>query len=360
MIKLTEKVTETIEEATPKVRKVATRKKTTPEIEELLKPNDEDIVEVNQNNLESNNVAVTEDGRTIGIISVDNGGDNTKVFSESMNHPTFFTNQIAKGKEKDLEDTLVPPEFNSHVVKWNDKIYLTNLRTSQSKFSNMTSYKDSKTDDFFIISTLIAVAKYGYDINYLCTCVPFKNFKRSETDAIENLLIGEHTIEIDKVEYNFEIADVLVSIEAQAGHKYLRQFDYYKEKGEVTLLEIGSRTVGFATFDINLDEDGEIDLHSTRFIREKSGTLVRKGIKISNVTKEEYLDYASSVYSDVSDLVDEKSKVVAFGGGVIIDDIKEGLQKEFKNIIFVDEPLYVQVRGMLELALEYFAEEDEE
>lgn len=340
--------------------KKPTRRKATPAIELVQPVETVEETELSTSVVEEVAPATTEDGRTIGIISVDNGGDNTKVLSETMTHPIHFKNQIAKGKPKDIDEKIIPEaHYHSHVVEWNNEVYLTNLRTAQSKFSNMTSYKESKTDKFFILSALLAVAKYGYDINYLCTCVPFKNFKPSEVQAIRDILIGEHTIRIDRVEYNFEIADVLVTAEAQAGHFYLQNFEYYfKDGGEVTLLEIGSRTVGFATFSITLDENGEISV--VNFIREKSGTLVRKGIKISNVTTEEYMDYASSIYSDMSDLIDEYAKVVAFGGGVLIDDIKEGLQQDFKNIVFAEEPLYVQVRGMLVLAEEYFAEEDDE
>ena len=362
---MTEKVVENNEEVKPKTRKAPTRRtsKISPAVAEMIEPNEE-VTEVVTNVELDDSPAVTEDGRTIGVIAVDNGGDNTKILSETMSEPTHFTNLIAKGKVKDLDDKIIPPEFHSHVVQWNDNIYLTNLRTAQSRFSPMTSYKESKTDDFFILSTLLAVAKYGYDINYLCTCVPFKNFKPSEINAIRDILIGEHTINIDKVEYNFEIAEVLVLAEAQAGHYYLLNAkDYYTENGQYTLIEIGSRTVGYATFDIILDENGEVDMDRTRFIREKSGTLVRKGLKISKISEEEYYDYTSSIFSDVSDIVSEDDKVVAFGGGVIIEDIKEGLRNEFKNIVFAKEPLYVQVRGMLEIAKEiaeeYFAEEDE-
>ena len=140
--------------------------------------------------------------------------------------------------------------------------------------------------------------------------------------------------------------------EAQSGHKYLQ------EEGVSTLLEIGSRTVGFATNKLVLNENGE---KTTDFpIREKSGTLTRKGLQINNVTEEEYADYAEDIYAEISDVIDEDDKIIAFGGGILIDGVKDNLSNHFKNIAFAEDPLYVQVRGMLLEGFEAFADDEEE
>ncbi|MFJ7982401.1 ParM/StbA family protein [Lysinibacillus xylanilyticus] len=339
---MTETTTKPTTRRTTGAKKATSAKKTTSET-----INKQEVQELVNNQIEESQ---EQTELTVGVIAVDNGGENVKVFSETMDNPIHFGSAKAKGKKKDLLDPILPPELHSYVVEWKDKIYLTNYRVTQSKYG-MTGFKDSKKDDFFVLSTLIAVAKYGYDINYLCTSIPFKNWNETECDALEELYIGEHDIIIDTVPYHFEIAGVLVVAEAQAGHKHLQV------EGKSTLLEIGSRTVGFATNMLETKDGKKV----TDFpIREKSGTLPRKGLTISNVTDEEYEDYTSDIYAEISDIIDENDKVVAFGGGVLNEEIKKGLANEFKNITFADDPLYVQVRGMLEEGLEAFADDEEE
>lgn len=286
--------------------------------------------------------------KTRGIIAVDNGGDNVKVLSDSMDEPLFFKSAKSKGSIKDLSDPILAPELDSHVVEWNGNVYLTNYRTAQSRFS-MTGFKESKTDDFFILSVLIAVAKHGYDINLLCTCVPYYTYKKNEVDKLRSILVKNHKISIDKVDYEFVIEDILVAVEAQSGHFYLQR------EGEVTLLEIGSRTVGYATNKlIKIPNGNDINIP----IREKTGTISRKGVQIGNLAEEEIVDYANSVYAELSSIIDEKDKIVAFGGGVMIPKVKETLGKVFETIEFVDDPLFVQVKGMFEMAKQFFVEED--
>lgn len=289
--------------------------------------------------------------KTRGIIAVDNGGDNVKVLAEGMESPVIFKSAKSKGSRKDLSDPILSPEFHSHVVEWNGNFYLTNYRTAQSKFA-MTGFKESKTDDFFILSILIAVAQYGFEENLLCTCVPYYTYKKSEVEKLREILVKDHTISIDKIEYNFTINDILVAVEAQSGHFYLQR------EGEVTLLEIGSRTVGYATNKLIKSKDGGNDINIP--IREKTGTISRKGIQIGNLAEEDIVDYANSVYADLSSIIDEKDKIVAFGGGVMIPKVKETLNEVFESIEFAEDPLFVQVRGMLAMAEQFFSEGDGE
>lgn len=348
---MTTETTEKKARATRAPRKTVAPTPTEPTVEP------KEIEEVAENN-QSQDLVVSKKRKTRGIIAVDNGGENTKIFTEDMDNPTFFKSIKKYGRKKDLLADIYPQtddeSLTSYIVEWKDQVYLTNKRTVEASFS-ITGNTDSKANEYFILSTLIAVAKYGYDINYLSTSVPYKNIlNEDELENIREELIGEHTISVDKVEYKFEIADVLVTAEAQAGYFYL------EPEGMVTLLEIGSRTVGYATNELVYDEEGNILAESPIDI--KSGTIEKAGLAISNIDVDEYIPYCSHIFSELSARkIDEKDEIIAFGGGVLIDGIRDGLQRFFKNITFAEDPLYVQVRGMLILAqLHFKLEEDDE
>ncbi len=287
-----------------------------------------------------------ETEKTFGVIAVDNGGHNTKVISEDMDQPISFKSDKKRGVEYNLEEMPLPTRMETHsfVVKWNDKVYLTNRRMNlMPKFDGMTGNVASKANDYFILSALIGVALYGYDINFLVTSIPYEHkAKKEENDKIKERLLGEHHLIIDGESYEFEIVYVQLAIEAQAGQFYLQ------EEGITTLLEIGSRTVGFATSEFVRNEDGLISIDQP--ILEKTGTLSRKGVEISDIqSKEEYELYVYDIFKSLSKKIDEDDKIVAFGGGVLIDAVKETLEEVYSNIKFADNPLFVQVLGMLEI-----------
>lgn len=297
---------------------------------------------------------------TKGIIAVDNGGDNTKVLSQKMERPTYFKSKKRYGnKSHYLLDTFEKYEddeaMRSYIVEYEDVIYLTNLRTEQSEYM-MTGNTKSKANDYFIISTLIAVAKFGYDINYLVTSVPLKYIHSSDVDKIKDMLIGEHKIKIDKKDYEFEIRDVEVTAEAQSALLHLLP------EGRTTLLEIGSRTIGYATNILEFDEEDDIIINH---IPQKSDTIEQAGVEISNLREGDYIPFCSNIFSRMSSTskITEDDTIIAFGGGILIDGIREGLKKFFNNITFIDDPLYVQVQGMLiigEDAFSHLLEDDDE
>lgn len=342
------KLAEVKEEVKPRGR----RKRVEPIIDEPLI--DEEVIEQKE---EANSPTTSYKEPTVGIIAVDNGGDNTKVFSQRMDNPTYFKSRKGFGVEEDFDDPMFhdeeyDEENRSYIVRYKDLIYLTNRRMKQGRFKD-TGNTYTKTKAYFIISTLIAVAKYGYNINYVVTSVPYANRTKTEVSLIKERLIGEHAITINDKDYEFTIEDVLVTAEAQAGHFYL------EAEGQVTLLELGSRTVGYATNYIELDDEGNIIIDQP--IRAKSGTIDRAGVEISNLKETDYIPYCSNIYAELSSIISENDKIIAFGGGVLVDGIREGLKMNFNNIHFAQDPLYVQVRGMLIAGELYFnLEEDDE
>lgn len=298
---------------------------------------------------------------TQGIIAVDNGGENTKIFSQDMDTPTYFKSKKRYGdKSHYLLETFEKYEndeaMRSYIVEYEGVIYLTNLRTEQSEYMSTGNTK-SKANEYFILSTLIAVAKFGYDINYLVTSIPLKYIHSEDVEKIKDMLIGEHEIKIDKKDYKFEIRDVEVTAEAQSALLHLLP------EGTTTLLEIGSRTIGYATNHLEFDEEGYIKVLYN--IPQKSDTIEQAGVVISNLKESDYIPYCSNIYARMSSMskITEDDSIVAFGGGVLLQGIKSGLQKFFNNITFAEDPLYAQVKGMLIIGEDKFShltEEDDE
>ena len=342
-------MTETKEEVKPRGRR-RTLKTVIVESENLI--DEEKEITIPEN---------TKKKLTKGIIAVDNGGDNTKVLSQKMERPTYFKSKKRYGNKSHylLDNTFEKYEddeaMRSYIVEYEDVIYLTNLRTEQSDFM-MTGNTKSKASDYFIISTLIAVAKFGYDINYLVTSVPLKYIHSSDVDKIKDMLIGEHIIKIDKKQYEFEIRDVEVTAEAQSALLHLLP------EGRTTLLEIGSRTVGYATNILEFDEEDDIIVNH---IPQKSDTIEQAGVEISNLRESDYIPFCSNIFSRMSSTskITEDDNIIAFGGGILIDGIRNGLKKFFNNITFIDDPLYAQVQGMLIIGEDEFShllEDDDE
>jgi hypothetical protein len=288
--------------------------------------------------------------KTSGIIAIDNGGENTKVLSEDMEHPVSFGSTKAIGKPRHKQDPILPPELHSHLVEWEGKIYLTNYRVMQSK-ARKSSLVNTKSDDYFILSILIAIAKYGYDENYVITCVPYSRYSDEEKEAIERRLIRKHTLAIDGQEYNFEIKDVIIVPETMVAFFHLKPY------GRVRLLDIGSRTVGYAT----MYQDEKF----FQPIFEETGTIEKEGLEARRdvVEKEEYDEYVENLAYELDHVFNEDDEIIAFGGGVLIPQIVEGLKKKYPNLTVAEEPLFVQVRGMLEYGLNYLrgdVDEEEE
>lgn len=322
-------------------------RKNTPKVEEVQEVQAEQVATLVE---EAPMEEAIDYDKTFGIIAVDNGGDNVKVINEDMDEPISFKAYKKIGMPRNIQETALKDNMETHsfVIQWNDKVYLTNHRTSLVWDENMTGYVNSKATDYFILSALLAVALYGYDTNYLVTSVPSDH---KHDDKVKQRLLGHHKLIIDDEVYEFEISNVVLALEAQAGHVYIQ------EEGITTMLEIGSRTVNYATNELIFNEDGSIARDQP--IWQKTGTIAKKGVELTKFTNVDYEVYVNSVFTDLAKRgVTEDDRVIAFGGGVLIDEIKETLTELFEgNISFHENPLYVQVLGMLEIGrLTYNAE----
>ncbi|OME54000.1 hypothetical protein BSK59_15580 [Paenibacillus odorifer] len=282
-----------------------------------------------------------------GIICVDNGGKNTKVLTEDMDTPVVLDSKKAFGHSNFKSVNNHFPE-GTYKIKWQGKYYFFGLMMLQTR-NVMTSYTASKSTDYFILSVLQSVALYGYKINYLMTTTPFSRYSEDEQNAINDRLIGDHELEINNVVYTFTIADSIVAPEC------LIASNANKLEGIVRWLDLGSRTVGYAS---------TIGQAATEYFQPLEGynvcgTIEKEGLEIRDVLEREgdalkaYLEeYVENIYNHLSPIWEDDDKVVAFGGGALVPELIEELQKRYPNLIVDEDPLTMQVRGMMEVALD--------
>jgi Actin like proteins N terminal domain len=278
--------------------------------------------------------------RTTGIIAIDNGGYNTKILSETMSHPVSISSRKAYGHNRFKFQTTYPE--GTYKIFWEGKWYFMGMLMLESR-NQLTGYTHTKATDYFILSILQAIALYGYDINKVVTSTPISRYSEDEIDAITNRLLGKHELEINGKEYSFEIVDVIVAPETSTA------FFALMPEGKVRWLDLGSRTVGFAT---TINENGffmPIEL--------ESGTIEKEGLDIRNDITD-FSEYVENLSMELNRVWDTEDYIIAFGGGAEIPELVRELKMHYPNLHVAEEPLFLQVRGMLELGIQTFNGDD--
>jgi len=297
-------------------------------------------------------VIVKTEELTTGIIAIDNGGYNTKIFSETMEEPFVMPSQKGLGHSKGRQFQGALPE-GSYDVEWNGKHYFFGLLMRDSRL--MTSYTNTKATPYFTLSALLGVALYGYDINNVITCVPYKRYTETEINAIKEELTGNHTLFINGEEYSFEIQDVLVVSE-----ELIIPYGYEVSEGITRWINLGSRTIGYAT-SVYSEADDWFDVDNN-----SSGTIEREGLDITKILSTvdggeiDFDDYVSGLANTLLPIFSEDDVVKIAGGGAKVDELIESIKKVFPHASAVEEPVTLQVESMLKFALDYYAESHDE
>jgi plasmid segregation protein ParM len=293
----------------------------------------------------------TETTKTLrtGVIAVDNGGHKTKVFTPDMESPIEFLSK--KGRASKLKfDVHNFSEFeDGHHIIYNGKEYYTGDMEVLC-VSKLNPYTDSKATEYFIISIIQAVALYGYDRNYVLTCVPFITYTEEEISKIVNQLANkEHTAIIDGIERTFEILDVQVVPESTLASWAI------ETQGKTRWLDLGSRTIGFST---TINNNGMIIP-----LEKESGTINKQGLEITKLpdNEESYQEYVENASIELNRTWNEDDFIIAFGGGALREGLIKAFQKVYPNLEVAEDPQFVQVIGLLNFGLALFGDgEDNE
>lgn len=279
--------------------------------------------------------------KTTGVIAIDNGGYNTKILSESMSHPVSISSRKAYGHNRFKFQTTYPE--GTYKIYWEGKWYFMGMLVLESR-NHLTGYTHSKATDYFILSILQAIALYGFDVNKVVTSTPISRYSEEEIEAITNRLLGTHELEINGKQYSFEIEDVIVAPETSTA------FFALMPEGKVRWLDLGSRTVGYAT---TINENGffmPVEL--------ESGTIEKEGLDIrGDIT--DFSEYVENLSSDLNRVWDTEDYIIAFGGGAVIPELVSELKSRYPNLNVAEDPLFLLVKGMYELGLQTFYGDDD-
>lgn len=302
------------------------------------------------------NTIVEETEPSVGIIVIDNGGKNTKVFSQDMEKPIVISSKKAFGHNNDPFGSQTYPD-GTYKIKWEGKYYFFGLLMADSR-RQMTGFSTTKSTDYFILSVLQSVALYGYDINYIVTPTPWSRYSEEEMKLINDRLIGDHELEINNEIYNFRIEESIVAPETVIA-SYVSKPD-----GKHRWVDLGSRTVGYGT------TFGDSASDYFKIISEECDTIEKEGLDIRNVLDrgdedlQQYsYEYIENIYNELSRDFNDDDKGTIFGGGALVEPIVDELKKRYPNFEVDEDPVTLQVRGMMEFALSteaYGSDEDGE
>lgn len=267
---------------------------------------------------------------TKGIIAIDNGGRYIKIAKKDWVLPNpipsrkVFAFKRNVGAESDGEYDFV--------IRWKNKTFFTgNIAIRESTALKVEAFTESKAKDYFILSILQSIHMYGYDINYVVTCVPIIHHIKEEKERIRQLLIGTHTLTINEVEKTFEIKEVLVMAEC------INAFWAIQPLGKTRWLDIGSRTVNFGTMEVI---DGVVYP-----IAGESHTLQ---VGLEKTDFETFVDFANGIEGQLGQYGwSNEDEIYLIGGGAEHHPaLVEAMIELYPKITVPENPQNLQVQGM--------------
>lgn len=263
-----------------------------------------------------------------GIISIDNGGYSTCIV-------TANTSKIipsAKGLYHDRKLKSVHGEHDFDVII-DGKRYFAGTLAVESELP-LEMHTHSKQQDFFDISTLLAIHQYGYLENFLITPVPIFMHNEEEKNGIIERLKKEWNVTVNGVEKQFIISDVKVAPETVSA------FWVVRPHGKVRWVDWGSRTIGYGTT-LN-------DGRSMKFLDKESGTFENKGLEaLKTSTPQALVDY---VCGKLTAKWKQNDTVFHIGGGALNRSIIQYFTNYFPKSQVHKNPQMALAEGMYALS----------
>lgn len=265
----------------------------------------------------------------VGVISVDDGGHSTCVVTKN-NEEMFFSVKGLYG-ERTLTATSGKHDF---IVDYKGERYVMGTLAKFDCAMPLEMHTKSKQHIFYDLSILVAIHQYGYSSNYLISSVPIKMHNEDEKNGRVKRLKGSHTITVNGVTRTFSITDVKIAPESAVAY-WLNE-----PLGKTRWLDLGSRTIGYAT---TINED---DIN--RFIDTESGTFFGKGLEALD---EQYdarglADYICGRLIKVWNVDD---KVYLLGGGSLDVILVQCIKKYFPNAEVISNPKMANAKAMYRL-----------
>lgn len=261
-----------------------------------------------------------------GIISIDDGGSSTCVVTRNgqENFPSV------KGLFGDRKLTKIISNYDFIVEYKDEKYVMGTLAKNDCKYP-LQMHTDSKQNLFYDLSILTAIHQYGYLTNYLMTSVPISMHNDKEKEGRILRLKGKHTIRVNGVTKTFEIEEAKVAPESASA------FWINEPEGKSRYIDLGSRTIGYAT---TLYENEE-----TRFIDTESGAFKGKGIEALDVSYNQQA-LADYICGRLLSMWNPEDDVSLLGGGALDEKLVDAIREYFPNAVVLDNPQMSNALGM--------------
>jgi hypothetical protein len=263
-----------------------------------------------------------------GLVVVDNGGQYTKVKTKDV-LDVFPSSKGVLSNQLNLTRSLGKHDY---IVEFEGRKYACSDFSDEADYQ-LKMFTTSKQHTFFDLSILIACHQYGYDENYVVTCVPVHNFNQDEVMGIKQRLIGEKEIVVNGLRKVVKIKDVVVSAEGTCG------FFIHPFKGKVRWVDIGSRTINYIT---TINKEGK-----SYFLNKESGTFEKAGFDAKNIqSTNDAENLAEYIAGTLLSMWNENDVVVLLGGGANSIGFYSKFKQFFKNTSVINNPQTSNVEGM--------------
>jgi plasmid segregation protein ParM len=261
-----------------------------------------------------------------GVIAVDDGGSTTCIVTKDG----FERFPSVKGLYGKRTLTDVNGKYD-YIVEYKDEKYVMGTLAKYDCKYPLQMHTKTKQHIFFDLSVLVAIHQFGYSNNYLVVSVPISMHNEKEKFGRIGRLIGEHVITVNGKTRKFTVMDVKVAPETAVA------FWVNEQQGKSRYLDLGSRTVGYAT---TIFEDG-----ATRFIDTESGTINGKGLEALGD------DYNQKALADficgkLMAMWREEDSVYLIGGGANDDNLVTSIKEYFPKSLVLENPQMANALGM--------------
>jgi plasmid segregation protein ParM len=261
-----------------------------------------------------------------GLIVVDDGGNSTCVVTK--NGQEKFPSVKGLYGQRTLTDVKGKYDY---IVDYKGKRYVMGTLAKYDCRMPLQMHTKTKCHDFFDLSVLTAVHQFGFASNYLIVSVPIGMHNKAEKEARINRLRGDHTIVVNGISKSFIIMDAKVAPETAVA------FWVKEPQGKTRFIDLGSRTIGYAT---TICEDGV-----TRFIDTESGTIAGKGLEALGI------DYDQQALADFicGRLIAEwnpNDDIFLLGGGALDEKLVSSIREYFSKASVMENPQMANAMGM--------------
>jgi hypothetical protein len=261
-----------------------------------------------------------------GLIAIDDGGSSTCVVTK--NGQEKFPSVKGYFGNRNLTDLNGKYDY---IVEYKGEKYVMGTLAKYDCRYPLQMHTKTKQHIFFDLSVLVAIHQFGFANNYVVVSVPIGMHNDEEKIGRINRLKNEHTIIVNGKSRTFNIMDVKVAPETAVA------FWIKEPQGKTRFIDLGSRTIGYAT---TICEDG-----MTRFIDTESGTILGKGLEALGA------DYDQTALADyicgrlIADW-NENDDVFLLGGGALDGKLVSNIRRYFPKSSVIENPQMANAVGM--------------